>query len=62
MNAIMEGGRPGKPQGAARLGFSNELWRVIELCWSEDRNARPGIEGITSCLNEATAFWCMREF
>ena len=51
-----------KPEGATRLGFSNELWRIIELCWLEDRNARPRIEDILSCLNDATAFWYMREY
>jgi len=60
MNAIMEEGRPKKPQRAARLGFNNELWNIIELCWLEDRNARPGIEDILSCLNDATAFWYKR--
>jgi len=62
MNAIMEGIRPEKPEGAIRLGFNDELWRIVELCWLENRNARPGIEGILSCLNEATTFWDMRGF
>jgi hypothetical protein len=62
VNEIMEGVRPKKPEGAKRLGFSNELWRTIELCWREDRNARPGVEDILSSLNDATAFWYMRDF
>ena len=61
INAITEGDRPKKPDGATRLGFNDELWRIIELCWLEDRNARPRIEDILSCLNDATAFWYMRE-
>jgi len=51
-----------KPDGAKRLGFSDELWRTVELCWLEDRNARPGVEDILSSLNDAGAFWYMREF
>jgi len=62
MNAIMERIRPEKPQGAAHLGFNNDLWGIIELCWLEDRNARPRIDGILSCLTEATAFWYMRDY
>ena len=62
MNAIMEGTRPEKPEGAVRLGFNSELWRIVELCWLEDRNARPSIEGIASCLTDATAFWYMRDY
>jgi hypothetical protein len=60
VNEIMEGVRPEKPEGAKRLGFSDELWRIVELCWQEDRNARPGVEEILSCLNGATAFWHVR--
>ena len=60
--AIMEGIRPEKPEGAKRLGFSDKLWGMVELCWLEDRDARPGVEDILSCLNDAAAFWYMREF
>jgi len=62
VNAIMEGVRPMKPEGAKRLGFSDELWKTVELCWLEDRNARPGVEDILSCLNDAAAFWSARDF
>jgi len=44
VNKIMEGVRPMKPEGAKRLGFSDELWRTVELRWLEDRNTRPGVE------------------
>jgi len=60
--AIMEGIRPKKPAGAKRLGFSDDLWRMVESCWLEDRDARPGVEDILSCLNDAAAFWYTREF
>ena len=60
VNAIMEGVRPMKPVGAKQLGFSDELWRTVELCWLEDRNARPGVENILSCLNDAAASWYVR--
>jgi hypothetical protein len=61
VDEILEGVRPKKPEGAKRLGFSDELWRMIELCWLEDRNARSGVEEILSSLKDATAFWYMRE-
>ena len=62
VHAIVEGVRPKKPEAAKRLGFSNELWRTVEICWLEDRNARPGVEDILSCLNDATGFWYTKEF
>jgi len=62
VSAIMDGVRPRKPQDAKQLGFSDELWIIVEQCWLEDRDARPGIESILSYLNNATTFWYMREF
>ena len=60
VNAILEGARPRKPEGAKHLGFSEELWKIVELCWLEDRNARPNVADILSCLTDATPFWYMR--
>jgi len=57
----VEGARPKKPEDVKRLGFSNELWRIVELSWLEDRNSRPGVEDILSCLNDAVAFWHRRK-
>ena len=64
VHAITEGVRPNKPEGARarQLGFNDELWRTVELCWLEDRNARPDVGDIYSCLNDAAAFWYMRGF
>jgi hypothetical protein len=59
--AITGGTRPRKPEGAKHLGFSDELWRIVELCWLEDRNARPCVEEILSCLKDAATFWDTRD-
>ena len=61
MKAITEGVRPEKPEEVKRFGFSDELWRTIEQCWLEDRNARPIVEDIISSLNDAVALWHVRE-
>jgi hypothetical protein len=53
MNAILNGVRPEKPEGAARLGFTEELWGVLERCWLKDRSARPSVEEILPYLNDA---------
>ena len=57
VNAIIEGVRPEKPEGAARLGFTENLWRILEQCWLEDRSARPSVEDILPYLNDATLHW-----
>ena len=61
VNEVMEGVRPNKPEGAKRLGFSDELWKTVELCWLEDRNARPRVGDALSSLSDAMAFWSMRD-
>jgi serine/threonine protein kinase len=61
MDAVLGGRRPKKPEGAARLGFKDELWTIVEQCWRENLDERPRVEEILSCLNDATAFWYMRE-
>ena len=48
-HAVMEGVRPGK-----RLGFSEESRKIVELCWLEDRNARPRIDFVLSWSNNTT--------
>ena len=62
VHAITEGVRPNKPEGARQLGFDDELWKIVEMCWREDRDARPNVGDIHSCLNDAAAFWYMKEF
>ena len=60
-NAIIDGKRPEKPEGAERLGFNDELWAIVERCWKANRDERPTVEEILSSLNDATAFWYMRQ-
>jgi len=35
---VLYGGRPGRPRGAEGEWFTDDLWRVLELCWKH----RPG--------------------
>ncbi|KAF9644350.1 kinase-like protein [Thelephora ganbajun] len=57
MNTITNGGRPQKPEAAESLGFTNELWRIVEQCWSVDTNTRPDVRTMLSHLNHATWSW-----
>jgi len=58
---IIDGKRPKKPRMAARLGFTGELWEILEQCWLEDRNQRPDVDVILSTLNAAIPFWRKRK-
>ena len=60
IDAILGGARPEKPKGAAGLGFTEDLWITLELCWLEDRSARPSVEDILPYLNDARLRWSIR--
>ena len=57
IDAVLSGVRPEKPKGAARLGFTNDLWRILERCWLGNRSTRPSVEEILPYLNDATLHW-----
>ena len=57
IDAIVVGARPEKPERAAQLGFTNDLWKILERCWLENRSARPSVEEILPYLNDATSHW-----
>ena len=54
---VLNGTRPAKPRDAARFGFTPELWEIVEQCWSADRNERPTLGAVLSCLREAAPWW-----
>ena len=54
---VLNGTRPTKPEDAASLGFTSGLWEIVEQCWLADRNARPTLRAILSCLSKAAASW-----
>ena len=56
----MEGVRPMKPEEGKWLGFTDELWKTVEQCWLEDRDARPSAEDVLSSLDKAMLFGWIR--
>ena len=34
MRKVIEGERPGRPQGEEEVWFTDDLWEVLEQCWS----------------------------
>ena len=54
---VIDGTHPAKPKDATTLGFTPELWEVVEQCWLADQSARPTLEVVLSCLREAAPRW-----
>ncbi|KAF9777894.1 kinase-like domain-containing protein [Thelephora terrestris] len=57
MLATLSGERPKKPPGAESLGFSRELWGLIELCWSKSTSSRSTAQRLYDCISPASLSW-----
>ena len=55
--AVLRGERPEKPLNAESLGFSDVLWRLLQLCWSESRSTRPTAQQLFDYLSLAALAW-----
>lgn len=57
MKKVLEGERPGRPQGVEGEWFTNDLWEMLQACWSPGRKDRPTAEAVFDSLTEtSTAF------
>ena len=57
MRKVVEGERPGRPQGAEEVWFTNDLWEMLEQCWSPQPERRPTIDAVLQCLKQGSAAW-----
>ena len=54
---IFQGNRPGRPGGLEGVWLTDDVWAVLERCWTHQPNDRPGIENVLQCLEEASRVW-----
>jgi len=57
MRKVIDGDRPGRPQGAEGPWFTDDLWETLELCWSPFPKSRPAVEVVLDCLKRASPTW-----
>jgi len=55
--AVLRGERPERPLDAESLGFSHELWGLVQLCWSESSSTRPTAQRLFNHLSSASHSW-----
>ena len=51
---VLEGERPGRPQGVEGTWFTDDLWATLQVCWSHQLNDRPAIEAVLECLTRTS--------
>ena len=57
MPAVLRGERPESPFDAESLGFSEELWGLVQLCWAESSSTRPTAQQLFDYLLPASLTW-----
>jgi len=50
MRKVLDGERPKRPQGEEGVWFTDDLWKMTELCWVARPESRPSIEAVLECL------------
>jgi hypothetical protein len=54
---VLEDERPRRPRDSEKLGFTDEVWEVLENCWDKDPSARPSVDLVAVCLKQAAETW-----
>ena len=54
---VIDGERPGRPGGVNGIWFTDNLWKMLGLCWATDSHSRPSIEAVLECLEQVSGTW-----
>jgi len=54
---VVEGKRPERPEGEEGVWFTDDVWKVLERCWTTQPGDRPGIEDVLQCLEKVSGSW-----
>ena len=57
MRKVIQGERPGRPQGVEGAWFTDDLWEMLGQCWLPQAKDRPAIEAVLECLKRASTVW-----
>jgi serine/threonine protein kinase len=54
---VIDGERPGRPEGSMGAWFTNDLWGMLGLCWVTHARSRPSVEVVRDCLKQVSSVW-----
>ena len=57
MLKVIEGERPERPGGVEGAWFSDNLWRILGLCWSMQPKGRPSVDVVLHSLKQVSGTW-----
>jgi hypothetical protein len=47
---ILNGLRPRRPEATPEIALSNELWSLMEFCWSQEASHRPVMSAVVDAI------------
>ena len=54
---VINGERPMRPEGPEAVWFTDDLWGILEQCWSPQPKVRPTAEAILEHLKRGSMAW-----
>ena len=51
---VLEGLRPGRPEGTVRVLFTDDIWKTLELCWKHQPGERINAKIVLQRLEKAS--------
>jgi len=57
MRKVVEGERPGRPQGREEAWVTDDLWEMLEQCWLPQPERRPTIDAVLQCVEQGSRAW-----
>ena len=51
---VLEGKRPERPQGKGGTLFTDDLWRILGLCWKHKPEERTNAKAVLQCLERTS--------
>ena len=54
---VIDGERPRRPEGVQGTWFTDDLWKMLCLCWAARAQSRPSIEAVHECLEQISTIW-----
>ena len=57
MRKVVDGERPERPSGPEAVWFTDDLWGMLEECWSPKLELRPTVEAVLERLEGCSTAW-----
>jgi len=54
---VLDGERPGRPDGPEGTWFTDDLWQMLEMCWETQPEARPNVQAVLEHLELVSGAW-----